>query len=161
MCVCAACAHTVGKGDGWCAMYVQRPSGPTSLSHPPSLPQVTLHNLAVAHADVDPAGAFRKLSHLITTAATTSPPATAPPRTALGIAPGIACTLLMAGGGAAACQPPEAFPALLLLYLRPQHRFLDLAADVLAQYPGMVATLLTRVIQGRGRACWGEGGGLG
>ncbi|GBF97318.1 flagellar associated protein [Raphidocelis subcapitata] len=40
--------------------------------------------------------------------------------------------------------PPEAFPNLLLLYASPAHRFLDLAADVMADNPALVHSLLTR-----------------
>lgn len=41
--------------------------------------------------------------------------------------------------------PPETFANLLLLYCAPQHGFLDLAADVMAENPGYCSTLLTKV----------------
>jgi tetratricopeptide repeat protein 30 len=41
--------------------------------------------------------------------------------------------------------PPETFANLLLLYCAPQHGFLDLAADVMAENPDYCATLLTKV----------------
>lgn len=41
--------------------------------------------------------------------------------------------------------PPETFANLLLLYCAPQHGFLDLAADVMAENPDYCATLLSKV----------------
>lgn len=41
--------------------------------------------------------------------------------------------------------PPETFANLLLLYCAPQHGFLDLAADVMAENPENCSTLLSRV----------------
>lgn len=41
--------------------------------------------------------------------------------------------------------PRETFANLLLLYCAPQHGFLDLAADVMAENPEYCATLLTKV----------------
>lgn len=41
--------------------------------------------------------------------------------------------------------PPETFANLLLLYCAPQHGFLDLAADVMAENPDLCATLLSKV----------------
>jgi len=41
--------------------------------------------------------------------------------------------------------PPETFANLLLLYCAPQHGFLDLAADVMAENPEYCSTLLSRV----------------
>lgn len=55
--------------------------------------------------------------------------------------------------------PPETFANLLLLYCAPQHGFLDLAADVMAENPEYCATLLTKVStaayrQAGGTACF-------
>jgi tetratricopeptide repeat protein 30 len=41
--------------------------------------------------------------------------------------------------------PPEAFANLLLLYCAPQHGFLDLAADVMAENPDLCVSLLSKV----------------
>jgi tetratricopeptide repeat protein 30 len=41
--------------------------------------------------------------------------------------------------------PPETFANLLILYCAPQHSFLDLAADVMAENPGYTDSLLSRV----------------
>lgn len=48
--------------------------------------------------------------------------------------------------------PPETFANLLLLYCAPQHGFLDLAADVMAENPDYCATLLSKVGAGTVRA---------
>lgn len=48
--------------------------------------------------------------------------------------------------------PPETFANLLLLYCAPQHGFLDLAADVMAENPDLCATLLSKVKEGHSAA---------
>lgn len=55
--------------------------------------------------------------------------------------------------------PPETFANLLLLYCAPQHGFLDLAADVMAENPDYCSTLLSKVSAAssqQSRACWSD-----
>ena len=56
-------------------------------------------------------------------------------------------------------QPPfprETFPNLLRLYCKPQHPFHDLAADVMAENPEYVSSLLGKVGGGTGAVALSE-----
>ena len=86
------------------------------------LDEVTLHNLALARMDLDPAGGFRKLEYLL--------PARRPVRRHARVRPprsaadarlrGARCAQLLTA-------PPETFPNLMLLYCKPEYALQHLA----------------------------------
>jgi hypothetical protein len=151
------------------------PCPPNPVRSEEELDPVTLHNSALANMEADPAAGFRKLNHLLSLGAgrdggmrgrhellvpCLAPQWPAPAHTSRRSSLPLPFPSPPGPPPPIGSFPPETFPNLLLLYASPAHGFLDLAADVMADNPQLVATTLSRVLGGGVRE-GGSGSGLG